>query len=44
MLARGFSGEVRSFATYRLRASDCIALAGVCAVSVAAVLAGRPAS
>ena len=41
MLARGFSGEVRSFATYRLRASDWVALAGVCAVSVAAVLAGR---
>ena len=41
MLARGFSGEVRSFATYRLRAPDWVALAGVCAVAAVAVLAGR---
>ena len=41
MLARGFGGEVRSFATYRLRAADWTALLAVCLVSAAAVLAGR---
>ena len=41
MLARGFTGEVRTYATYRLRASDLAALGGVAVVAVAAVLAGR---
>ena len=41
MLARGFGGEIRTFNTYRTRSSDWAALAGVAAVSVAAVLAGR---
>ena len=41
MLARGFDGEVRSFGRYRLSPSDVVALAGVAAVAVAAVLAGR---
>jgi cobalt/nickel transport system permease protein len=41
MLARGFTGEVRTYATYRLRAPDVAALAGVAVVAVAAVLAGR---
>jgi cobalt ECF transporter T component CbiQ/cobalamin biosynthesis protein CbiM len=41
MLARGFDGEVRSFGRYRLCPSDVVSLAGVAAVAVAAVLAGR---
>jgi cobalt/nickel transport system permease protein len=41
MLARGFGGEIRTFTTYRVRSSDWIALAGVAAVAVAAVFAGR---
>jgi cobalt/nickel transport system permease protein len=41
MLARGFSGEVRSYSTYRLRPSDLVALDGVALLAVAAVLAGR---
>jgi cobalt/nickel transport system permease protein len=41
MLARGFGGEIRTFTTYRVRPSDCMALAGAAAVAAAAVLAGR---
>ena len=41
MLSRGFGGEVRTYATYRLRASDIAALGGVAVVAVAAVLVGR---
>jgi cobalt/nickel transport system permease protein len=41
MLARGFAGEVRTYTKYRIGRADCVALAGVAAVSVAAVLAGR---
>ena len=41
MLARGFDGEVRSFARYKLALMDVLALAGVASVSVIAVLAGR---
>jgi cobalt ECF transporter T component CbiQ/cobalamin biosynthesis protein CbiM len=41
MLARGFDGEVRSFARYKLAAMDVLALAGVASVSLVAVLAGR---
>jgi cobalt/nickel transport system permease protein len=41
MLARGFGGEIRTFTTYRTKASDWIALAGAAVVAVAAVLAGR---
>jgi cobalt/nickel transport system permease protein len=41
MLARGFGGEIRTFTTYRVRAADWIALAGVAAVAVTAVLVGR---
>jgi cobalt/nickel transport system permease protein len=41
MLARGFSGEVRSFTRYRLTPSDLVSLAGAAAVAVVAVLAGK---
>ena len=41
MLARGFGGEVRTYTKYRIGRADCVALAGVAAVSVVAVLAGR---
>jgi len=41
MLARGFGGEIRTFATYRLRLADWVALSGVVGVAVVAVLAGR---
>ncbi|MGA3056567.1 MAG: cobalt ECF transporter T component CbiQ [Candidatus Limnocylindrales bacterium] len=41
MLARGFTGEVRTYAAYRLHASDLAALGGVAVIAVAAVLAGR---
>jgi cobalt/nickel transport system permease protein len=41
MLARGFTGEVRVYSTYRMRATDWLSLGGVAAVSVAVVLATR---
>ncbi len=41
MLARGFSGEVRTYNTYRIRFADYAALVGVACVGVAAVIAGR---
>jgi cobalt/nickel transport system permease protein len=41
MLARGFTGEARSYTTYRMRFADWAGLALVAAVAVLAVLAGR---
>ena len=41
MLARGFGGEVRSYATYRLGAADVAALAAVAIVAAGTLLAGR---
>ena len=41
MLARGFGGEIRTFSIYRLCPADVAALAGVAAIAVAAVFAGR---
>ncbi len=41
MLARGFTGEVRVYSTYRMRVSDWLSLGGVAAISVAVVLAAR---
>jgi cobalt ECF transporter T component CbiQ/cobalamin biosynthesis protein CbiM len=41
MLARGFSGEVRTYNAYRIRFVDCAALAGVACIGLAAVFAGR---
>jgi cobalt/nickel transport system permease protein len=41
MLARGFSGEVRVYSTYRMRAADWLALAGAAAVAAAAVMLSR---
>jgi len=41
MLSRGFAGEIRTYATFRLRASDIAALGGVAVVAAAAVLVGR---
>jgi len=41
MLARGFTGEVRAYSTYRMRAADWLALAGTAAFGAAAVMASR---
>ena len=41
MLARGFTGEVRVYSTYRMRAVDWLALGGTVAVGVAAVAVSR---
>jgi cobalt/nickel transport system permease protein len=41
MLARGFTGEVRVYSTYRMRAADWLALGATGVVGVAAVLASR---
>jgi cobalt/nickel transport system permease protein len=41
MMARGFTGEVRAYSDYRMRAADWAALASSLALAVAAVLAGR---
>jgi cobalt/nickel transport system permease protein len=41
MLARGFTGEARTYATYRMRPADWLGLAFVSAVAVAAILASR---
>jgi energy-coupling factor transporter transmembrane protein EcfT len=41
MVARGFSGSIRTFADYRMTRSDWTALAGTVAISAAAVVAQR---
>jgi cobalt/nickel transport system permease protein len=41
MLARGFGGEVRTYATYRLRVGDVAMLVTLAAFAAAAVLVGR---
>jgi cobalt/nickel transport system permease protein len=41
MLARGFTGEARTYSTYRMRSADWLGLASVAAVAAAAVMAGR---
>jgi len=41
MLARGFGGEIRSYAAYRMGAADWLVLAGIGALGVAVALAGR---
>lgn len=41
MLARGFSGELRAYAGFRMRAADWAVLGGALAVSVTAVAVGR---
>jgi cobalt/nickel transport system permease protein len=41
MLARGFTGEARTYSTYRMHSADWLGLASVAAVAVVAVLAGR---
>jgi energy-coupling factor transporter transmembrane protein EcfT len=41
MLARGFTGEVRVYSTYRMRVADWLSLGGAVAVSVTVVLAAR---
>jgi cobalt/nickel transport system permease protein len=41
MLARGFSGEVRTYNTYRIRFADYAALMCVACLGLAAVFAGR---
>jgi cobalt/nickel transport system permease protein len=41
MLARGYGGEIRSYADYRMRAADWAALGCVAVLAVAVSLAGR---
>jgi cobalt/nickel transport system permease protein len=41
MLARGFTGEARTYSTYRMHSADWLGLASVAAVAVAAVVVGR---
>ncbi len=41
MSARGFTGSIRTFNTYRMRRADWAALGGAAAVSTVAVVAGR---
>ena len=41
MLARGFTGEVRVYSTYRMRAADWLALGATAAFGVVAVLVSR---
>jgi cobalt/nickel transport system permease protein len=41
MLARGFTGEIRTYSTYRMRASDWLALAGTLVVAVVTLPMGR---
>jgi cobalt/nickel transport system permease protein len=41
MLARGFTGEVRVYSTYRMEAADWLALGGTAVFTVVAVLASR---
>jgi cobalt/nickel transport system permease protein len=41
MLARGFTGEARTYSTYRMRPADWLGLAAVAAVVAASLIAGR---
>jgi cobalt/nickel transport system permease protein len=41
MLARGFSGEIRTYSTYRMALADWMSLTVVAGISIVAVLAGR---
>jgi len=41
MLARGFTGELRAYSSFRMRAADWAVLCGAFAVSVTAVAVGR---
>ena len=41
MLARGFTGKIRTFQDYRMRAADWAALAGASGVAIATVALGR---
>jgi cobalt/nickel transport system permease protein len=41
MLARGFTGQLRTYSTFRMRASDWLALAGTLVVAAASVPMGR---
>jgi cobalt/nickel transport system permease protein len=41
MLARGFAGEVRTYATFRLRRADVALLAAVAVAAAASLVAGR---
>ena len=41
MLARGFTGTIRSYTTFRLRFTDWLALAGAVIVATATILTGR---
>jgi cobalt/nickel transport system permease protein len=41
MLARGFGGEIRTYTTYRIGASDWLAMVGAFAVALSAALASR---
>jgi energy-coupling factor transporter transmembrane protein EcfT len=41
MLARGFTGEVRSYSRFRMRTPDWLAAGGSVMVAATAVVAGR---
>jgi cobalt/nickel transport system permease protein len=41
MLARGFTGELRTHGTYRIMARDSVALAAAVSLSVVAIVGGR---
>jgi cobalt/nickel transport system permease protein len=41
MLARGFTGEIRTYSTYRMRSSDWVALAATLVVAVLSLPMGR---
>jgi cobalt/nickel transport system permease protein len=41
MLARGFTGEIRTYSAYRMRPSDWLALAGTLVVAVVSLPMGR---
>jgi len=41
MMARGFTGAIRSYTTYRMQTADWVALGGAVALAAVALLAGR---
>ncbi len=41
MMARGFTGEIRTYSTYRMTGRDWLALLGSLSIATAAVVAGR---
>jgi energy-coupling factor transporter transmembrane protein EcfT len=41
MLARGFTGEIRTYSRFRMRLADWVSIAGACVMAAATLPVGR---